>query len=157
MKKQLLKLLKYPPRFLYAIGLGPIYGRLVLLLTTTGRKTGQPRITPLQYELIDGKVYIASARGTKADWYRNIQSNPEVEVRVKSRRFNGLAEPVTDLEKIADFLAYRFEKHPRVLTAITRFGGLPPHPTQEQLIAYAANRALVIIHPIEEPLDNIEF
>jgi hypothetical protein len=32
------KLLKWPSRFLYAIGLGPVYGRLVLLLTTTGRK-----------------------------------------------------------------------------------------------------------------------
>jgi deazaflavin-dependent oxidoreductase (nitroreductase family) len=104
MKKQLLKLFKYPPRLLYALGLGQVYGRLVLLLTTTGRKTGQPRVTPLQYELIDGKIFIASARGTKADWYRNILSNPEVEVRVKSRRFKGLAEPIADLEKTTDFL-----------------------------------------------------
>jgi len=35
---------------LYAVGLGPVVGRLVLLLTTTGRKTGLPRVTPLQYE-----------------------------------------------------------------------------------------------------------
>ncbi len=153
-RRQLLKLLKYPPRLLYALGLGPIYGRLVLLLTTTGRKSGKPRITPLQYELIGGKIFIASARGTKADWYRNILSNPEVEVRVKSRRFKGLAEPVTDLERTTDFLEYRLKKHPRMLTAITRFEGLPPQPNREQLKAYAGNRALVIIHPEGEHLDN---
>lgn len=154
MKKQLLKLFKYPPRLLYALGLGQVYGRLVLLLTTTGRKTGQPRVTPLQYELIDGKIFIASARGTKADWYRNILSNPEVEVRVKSRRFKGLAEPVTDLERITDFLEYRLEKHPRMLAAITRFEGLPPNPNREQLKAYAQNRALVIVHPRGNHLEN---
>jgi deazaflavin-dependent oxidoreductase (nitroreductase family) len=125
-----------------------------LLLTTTGRKTGQPRITPLQYELIDGKIFIASARGTKADWYRNILSNPEVEVRVKSRRFKGLAEPIADLEKITDFLEYRLDKHPKMLAAITRFEGLPPYPNREQLKAYAKNRALVIIHPIGTHLEN---
>ena len=68
MKKQVLKFLKYPPRFLYAIGLGPIYGRLVLLLTTTGRKSGLHRVTPLQYEEIEGKIYVGAARGQKADW-----------------------------------------------------------------------------------------
>ncbi len=35
------KLLNFPAQVLYAIGLGPIYGRLVLLLTTTGRKSGK--------------------------------------------------------------------------------------------------------------------
>jgi len=36
-------------RALYALGLGRLIGRLILLLTTTGRKSGLPRVTPLQY------------------------------------------------------------------------------------------------------------
>ncbi len=59
--------------FLYAMGLGPLVGKFVLLLTTTGRKTGKKRITPLQYEEIEGEYFLGSARGTKADWYRNLQ------------------------------------------------------------------------------------
>ena len=47
--------------------------RMVLLLTTIGRKSGLPRITPLQYEEIDGAYYVASARGAQADWFRNIK------------------------------------------------------------------------------------
>ena len=74
-------------RLLYAIGLGPIIGKIILLLTTTGRKSGQKRITPLQYEEIDGKYYLGSARGTKSDWYRNIQADGRVEVQVKNRHF----------------------------------------------------------------------
>ena len=141
------KILKYPPQFFYAIGLGPIYGRLVLLLTTTGRKSGLTRVTPLQYEEIDGKIVIGSARGTKADWYRNILMDPIVTVRVKSREFNGLAEPVEDPEKVADFLEYRLRKHPRMIGFIMRRDGFPPNPTRRDIVAYSANRALVIITP----------
>jgi hypothetical protein len=64
-------------RVLYAIGLGPLVGRIILLLTTTGRKSGLKRVTPLQYEMIGDDCYIGAARGVKADWVRNIQVNLE--------------------------------------------------------------------------------
>ncbi len=139
------KLLKYPPQVLYALGLGPVYGRLVLLLTTTGRKSGLPRVTPLQYEEIDGDIVVGSARGSQADWFRNIQANPNVIVRVKSRQFEGVAEPVTDPKRVADFLAYRLNKNPRMVGFIMRREGAPKNPSREDLEAYAANRAIVII------------
>ena len=59
-------------RIFYAIGLGPVVGKLILLLTTTGRKTGMKRVTPLQYEEIDGKYYLGAARKKHMD----CQSNP---------------------------------------------------------------------------------
>lgn len=68
----------------------------VLLLTTTGRKSGLPRTTPLQYEEVDGAYLVASARGAQADWYRNLLANPQVEVQVKGRSFKAAAQPVTD-------------------------------------------------------------
>ena len=83
-------------RFLYAIGLGPVSGKIVLLLTTTGRKSGQPRVTPLQYEKIGDLYYLGAARGLKADWVRNIQANPDVELRVGSKKLHGHAEIITD-------------------------------------------------------------
>lgn len=65
------RLFRYlPPRIAYSIGLGPLAGQSVLLLKTVGRKTGMFRMTPLLYDQIEGTVYVAPARGTKADWYR---------------------------------------------------------------------------------------
>ena len=139
-----------PPQLLYKIGLGPIYGRFVLLLTTLGRKSGKPRVTPLQYEEIDGVIYVASARGSKADWYRNLLANPSVEVRVKSRRFQGIAEACTDPNQIAEFLIIRQQRHPRMMKLIFRGAGLPAEPTPGQLDEYAAHRTLVIIHPRDQ-------
>ncbi len=132
-------------RFLYRAGLGPMIGRLVLLLTTTGRKTGLPRETPLQYEEIGGVIYVASARGTKADWFRNILANPCVKVRIKSREYEAVAEPVTDPCRIADFLEVRLQRHPRMVGAILKSVGVPSSPTREELEAYASQLAMVII------------
>ena len=135
---------------LYAIGLGRLVGRLVLLLTTTGRKTGLPRVTPLQYEEIDGAIYLGSSRGQKADWFRNILADPHVEVRVKARRFRGVAETVTDPLRIADFLELRLRRHPKMIGAIMQREGLPAWPERAQLEAYAAKLTMVVIWPEAE-------
>ena len=134
-------------KFLYRSGWAPALGRLVLLLTTTGRKSGQPRLTPLQYEEIDGAIYVASALGTKADWFKNLRANPCVKVRIGSREFDALAEPVTDPCRIADFLELRLARHPKMVGAILGSVGLPPSPSRAQLEEYARQLAMVILHP----------
>lgn len=135
-------------RFLYAIGLGPVIGRIVLLLTTTGRKSGQPRITPLQYEQIDGAYYLGAARGLKADWVRNLQANPHVELRMGAKRVSGLAEVVTDPQRMADFLEVRLQRHPLMIGLIMQKAhGLPKHPSRAQLEKLAENEAVVIVRP----------
>lgn len=138
-------------RLLYAVGLGPIVGKIILLLTTTGRKSGQKRITPLQYEEIVGKYYLGSARGTKSDWYRNIEAEGGVEVRVKNRCFRGVAETVTDPARIADFLETRLQRHPFMMGLLMQKAhGLPKRPSRQQLEELAESEAMVIIQPVEE-------
>ena len=145
--RTLFRLLKLPPRLLYAIGLGRIYGRLALLLTTRGRKTGQPRVTPLQYEQVDGTFIVASAHGATADWFRNVLADPHVEVRVRRSRFSGIAETCVELGRIADFLELRLRRRPRMVGSIMRLRGVPRHPDRSQLETYASRLAMVTITP----------
>lgn len=135
-------------RLLYAIGFGPLIGRIILLLTTTGRKSGKKRVTPLQYELIGSDYYLGSARGLKADWVRNIQSNSQVEVRVGRKRIQGIAEIVTESSRFADFLEVRLERHPRMIGFIMeKAHGIPRRPSRDQLKKLADKETLVIVHP----------
>lgn len=136
-------------RVLYAIGFGPIVGRIILLLTTVGRKTGLKRVTPLQYEEIDGKYYLGSARGLQADWVRNIRCNPQVDVRVKSLRIHGQAEVVTEPARIADFIEVRLQRHPFMIGVIMQKAhGFSKQPSRERLEKLAEKEALVIITPV---------
>jgi deazaflavin-dependent oxidoreductase (nitroreductase family) len=147
MKKALYRKFKPGPILAYKIGLGPLIGRVLLLLTTTGRKTGLARVTPLQYELIDGIYHIGAVFGVKTDWVRNIQANPRVQVCVKGETFNGRAEVSTIPEDVADFIQYRLNKHPRMIGAIMKLDGFKSKPTREELIEYSKNLALVRITP----------
>ena len=151
--KPVLRLIKQPPRIVYALGLGPIIGRLVLLLTTTGRKTGLKRVTSLQYEEVDGAIYLGASRGLKSDWVRNILADPHVEVRLKARRFTGLAEVVIDLDRVTDFLELRLQHRPRMVGSMLKAEGLPNPPGRADLETYAKNIALVIVRP-QSPIDN---
>ena len=72
-------------------------GSTILLLTTTGRTSGEPRTTPLIYAP-DGDRYVivASQGGAPKDpgWYRNLVKTPEVELQVKDEVFRPvLARP----------------------------------------------------------------
>ncbi len=138
------------PRLLYALGLGPLIGRLVMLLTTTGRKSGKPRVVPLQYEEHEGVVYVGSARGTRADWYRNIEANPQVHLQIGSRSFRGVAQPLIDPVEIADFLELRLRRRPGMMRAMLRLEGLPRNPERTDLESLAGRIAAVAIRPLEE-------
>lgn len=70
-------------------------GAPVLLLTTTGRKTGRQRTTPLLYvEEADRSVVVASAGGAPSHpaWYLNLRSNPTATIQVGSRKLAVTAE-----------------------------------------------------------------
>ena len=67
-------------------------GTQTLLLTTTGRKSGEPRTTPLIYAPHgDAYTIVASKGGSDAPpaWYLNLSANPEVEVQVEGRPVQG--------------------------------------------------------------------
>jgi deazaflavin-dependent oxidoreductase (nitroreductase family) len=125
-------------------------GRTVLLLTTVGRRSGLPRVTPLLYDEIDGIIYVGSARGAKADWYQNLRVNPNVEVTIGSRRIKGCADPITDPLQVADFLEKRLKLHPILATAVIRVEGFGSTPSREQLESYAKRRTLVAIQPEDD-------
>ncbi|MBN1538362.1 MAG: nitroreductase family deazaflavin-dependent oxidoreductase [Anaerolineales bacterium] len=143
---------KPPPKTmilrLYRSPLGLLLGRFILLLTTRGRKSGLPRVTPLQYEKVDGDYCLGSARGVKADWVRNILTCPEVELQVKNKKISGKADVVTDPMKIADFLELRLRRHPVMVGRIMEMDGLSRAPSRAELEAYAVNLAMVIVHPV---------
>ncbi|MDP9841667.1 nitroreductase family deazaflavin-dependent oxidoreductase [Streptosporangium lutulentum] len=77
-------------------------GTVTLLLTTTGRKSGERRETPLIYQRHgDDYLVVASKGGADAPpaWYLNLQANPEVEVQVLGDRFTARARTATAAEK----------------------------------------------------------
>jgi len=77
-------------------------GSSTLLLTTTGRRSGEPRITPLIYGRSEDDFMIVASDGgadTPPTWYLNLQREPEVEVQVLADRFRARARVATPQER----------------------------------------------------------
>jgi deazaflavin-dependent oxidoreductase (nitroreductase family) len=77
-------------------------GTNILLLTTTGRRSGEERTTPLIYQPYDGDHLIVASQGGAPDppaWYLNIQEDPTVELQIKDDRFKARARTAGPDEK----------------------------------------------------------
>jgi deazaflavin-dependent oxidoreductase (nitroreductase family) len=75
-----------------------------LLLTTTGRRSGQSRTTPLIYGRAGARYLVVASRGgapAHPEWYQNLVAQPDVHVQVMADRFKARALTATAAEKPA--------------------------------------------------------
>ena len=73
---------------------GPFQGADLLLLTTTGAKSGQRRVNPLGYQRIDGKLLIAgSFRGADVNpaWVHNLRADPRAHIEIGADSYDVVA------------------------------------------------------------------
>jgi deazaflavin-dependent oxidoreductase (nitroreductase family) len=78
---------------------GYFAGANMLLLHTTGAKSGQPRINPLVYVRDGDHIVVIASKGgadTNPDWYYNLLANPTVTVELGSEQFQARAAAVTE-------------------------------------------------------------
>ncbi len=79
-----------------------LQGAPVALLTTTGRKTGEPRVNPLLYWREGNRIVLIASKGGAANhpmWYLNLKANPNVTVQIKDEVLNLTARDATDEER----------------------------------------------------------
>ncbi len=81
---------------------GNFEGAPVLLLHTTGAKSGAERVNPMMYLNEDGRIFVfASKAGADShpDWYHNLLANPRVSVELGTERYDAVAENVVGSER----------------------------------------------------------
>jgi deazaflavin-dependent oxidoreductase (nitroreductase family) len=96
---------------------GPFEGATLLLLTSTGAKSGQPRLAPLAYLTIDGKMIIIGSKAgadTNPDWVHNLRANPRAHIEVGTDAYDVVARELLPEE--------RDETYPKVVAVAPGFG-----------------------------------
>jgi deazaflavin-dependent oxidoreductase (nitroreductase family) len=86
---------------------GQFAGAELLLLTTTGAKSGEPRLAPLAYFTIDGKMIIIGSKAgadTNPDWVHNLRANPAAHVEIGTEAYDVVARelPTAERDEIFD-------------------------------------------------------
>ena len=85
------------PLFLHRLGLGRLLNAAhITILTTRGRKSGQPRHVPIEYRMHGTKVYLISGWGERPHWVQNLLADPNVTLQAGGRTYGATAHVVQD-------------------------------------------------------------
>ncbi len=80
--------------------LAQVANESTLEITTTGRKSGKPRTKPIWFVYDRGALYIQSGKDGKTHWYRNLQKDPQMQLKIGQLVLTGRAQFVTDTNEI---------------------------------------------------------
>src|SRR5262249_11096642 len=100
----------------------PFKGDVLMLLTTTGRKSGEPRTTPVGFRMDGDRVYIHTVNAGRPripNWYFNLLANPEVTVERGTEAFQARAVALDDAES-ERWLAEYAGREPRLQAVLDR-------------------------------------
>lgn len=138
------------PILLYRARLGWLLGDRFLMLTHLGRKSGLPREVVLEvvhHDLETDAYFIAAGWREKADWFLNIQINPQVHVMVNRRLFYAQAQISQPPKAAETFYAYALQ-HPKALHELSRMmTGTVMQPTKDDCFNLAQSVPLVMLMP----------
>lgn len=90
----------------------------VTMLETTGRKSGQPRLTAVGGALVDNQFWMVSEHGEHSDYVRNLKANPAVRVRINGEWRAGTAHLLPEDDPLR-----RLGNLPRLNSAVVRLMG----------------------------------
>ena len=85
---------------------GPFANAVLLLLHTTGAKSGQPRMNPLAYFPIDDKVFIVGSKAghpNNPDWVHNLRAHPRARIEIGAEEYDVTARELPEAERAAVF------------------------------------------------------
>ncbi len=91
---------------------GPFEGGSILLLHTTGAKTGHERVNPMMYRPIDGGYAVFASKAgapTNPDWYHNLVANPDVQAEIGTQTLALRARVADDAEREPIWTAVKTE------------------------------------------------
>jgi deazaflavin-dependent oxidoreductase (nitroreductase family) len=136
------------PVLLWRLGLHRLTPRTFLLLTTTGRKSGQPRRTMLEYSKLRDRFYLSSGWGARTEWYRNVRADPLVTLQsVRDGTFCGRATVVTDNEELA--MLYPHMRQSPVWEEYLASWGIAD--TVEDFVAKKDRLSVLRVDPVDAP------
>ncbi len=113
------------PKYLFQARLGFLFGKRFICIVHEGRNTGKTYLTPLEvvYRAKEtGEYFVISARGARADWYRNIQKYPVSAVYIGSRKRRMRQRMVPVDEAIVVIKDYQ-RRHPKAAAALAQLIG----------------------------------
>lgn len=134
------------PIVLYRMGMGKLFGRLFMIITTVGRKSGLPRRTAIEFHQHKGRKYV-TVGWAKSDWYQNILANPAITIQTAAGVEHVRARRITSDEELNE--AWEVAERSFVIQTLMKMTGSTM--TRESFLAQKDNIIILTFDPTDEP------
>lgn len=135
------------PILAWRLGMGSFVQSTFIILTTIGRKSGQPRRTALEFTFQNGSFYLASGWGKRANWYQNAIAHPYVTLQHnKMGVFHGHVVEIDDEDEIR--MMYGYLENSPMWKSYMKSWGIAPN--LDDFLAKKERLALLRIDPTSE-------
>lgn len=134
---------------MFRLGLGAFMGNpltgYVMVIKSTGRKSGRLRFTPVNYAIIDGNIYCTAGFGRNAHWYLNLMANPRTELMMPGGAISVQAEEVQEKGEALQALKQIF----RNAGFAGFFEGYNPYKSDDaKFLETLENAPVIRLHPL---------
>lgn len=148
----ILKLLFKLPILAYRSGMGFFMGKRFIYVEHVGRISGKIRRSVLEvirYDDVEDTYFVASGYGRRSDWYKNIQKNSNVKIKVAFRKTNAevlfLSNERTE-EEIRDYA----KRHPTAIKQLAKLIGYQLTGKEGELTELSKNWPVLAFTPMNE-------
>ncbi|MBL8161396.1 MAG: nitroreductase family deazaflavin-dependent oxidoreductase [Anaerolineae bacterium] len=139
----LFKLSLKPQIFLLRRNMMGSAGNFLMVITTTGRKSGKQFSTPIGY-LRDGETIYAFNLGGQSNWYKNLLVNPLVKLEIKGKAYAMRGEKISDTAEAERVLGLYQQQQ---ASTAQRFFGLAPDATGAERLKVLDHVTLIRFSP----------
>lgn len=134
------------PILFHRLGLSFLAGRIFMVMTTIGRKSGSLRRTAIEFHEFRGRKYVFGNWGAKADWYRNIEAQPNITIQTWRGAESVTARKLVTESELAEAFEYSMS-NPSMRMVLKAIGF---ELNLEQFIAHKDRFTFVTFDPTDQ-------
>lgn len=123
------KFLFKSPITLWRLGLGPLFDSVIMVITHTGRKSGLPHHTMVEYHRLKGQKYVPCAFCPRSDWYKNVLADPYVTIQTSDGIQSGKAVRIIDDQEILAVYELFLRRDPPIMKLYLKSLDIRNEPT----------------------------
>ncbi len=137
-------------RVLLRSPLHPLVSSSLILLTYTGRRSGQPHSLPVMYARDGERLIVIAGQPQRKRWWRNLRGGAQVEVRLRGHDRHGQGRLVLEQPEIEAGLSLYLARFPRAAKSFQIPSGADGRPSPQALSAAARTTVMIAIELVHE-------
>ncbi len=137
------------PRFLFQLRLGFVFRKRIICIQHEGRNTAEVYLTPVEVLYRDkakNAYYVVSARGDRADWFRNVSKYPATAVYIGSRK-RRVTQRMVPVDEAVPVMKIYEKRHPKAAAALLDLARTTPNVSTESWVAAMGELPMVSFTP----------